>query len=190
MEEPIVVLVCQMRSNAIRAFLFVPTLPLTKQAQPTAHQYKYIAELPVSAILGRCANDLLCHFLVAAVYSTLDTFISTWHLHQSVLCLLFWRHSPFHRRHTTVFFFFTQPSFQLHHINYCLLFNCWWSLPAVVWRCSQSIIDRYPRQGYLNSLRLAWFTFPRHGLMCIAIKNAPSIRCCSMEVDHWLVWSH
>ncbi len=63
--------------------------------------------------------------------------------------------------HSCVFFW--QPSFQPLHIKYCLPFNCWWSLPAVVCLCSQSIIDRYPRQGYLNSLRLAWFTFLRHG---------------------------
>lgn len=91
-----------------------------------------------------------------------DSFISTWHLLHSVLHLLFRSHNLHHPRYTAVFFF-KQLSFQPLHIKYCLPFNCWWSLPAVVWLCSQNIIDRHPRQAYLNSLRLAWFAFLRCG---------------------------
>lgn len=155
MEKSISVVVCQMR-NAKRDFFPVPILSLTKLG--TA-----ISTLPSFQYLLFWENNWIvqCHFLVATVYSTLDSFILSWHLHQSILHLLSRRHNPFCTRYTAVFFFFF--AFSLIHIKYCFPFNCWWKLPAVVWLSSQSIIDRYLRRGYLNSLRLAWFTFLRHG---------------------------
>lgn len=149
--------------------------------QPTVHQFKYITELPAPAVLGKCANYLCCATFRWPQYP------GQFHFHLTFASF----NPPFAFPKSTtpstpdIQLFFLSPQLSASSHKVLPAFLIAGELCPLLYRLrSQSIIDRYPRRGFLNSLRLAWFTSLRRGWMSAAIKNALSIRCFSMEVDH------